>query len=94
MAGFVLEGEWTGYTSAQRRIVHREKINHASYRVPNLRKLHAIIYADGTSLVLHLRNAMPREKVKEINRYGKLIREAEMIGAARVRVTPEGLVPA
>lgn len=94
MSGFVLEGEWTGYKSSQRRIVHREKIAHTSWRVPNLRKLHAIVYTDGTSLILHLRDKKHREKVEEIHGYTKLIREAEMVGAARVRVTAEGLVAA
>lgn len=91
MSGFVLEGEWTGYTSAQRRVVHREKIPAASYRVPNLRKLRTIVYTDGTCLILHLREAKHREKIHEINGYGKLIREAETVGAARVLMTASGL---
>ena len=82
---WVLEGEWTGYTSSQRKVVHREVVTSAK-RAEALRRLHAIVYTDNTSLILHLREAKPREQVHEVNGYGSLIREAEATGKGRVLV--------
>lgn len=81
---FILEGEWTGYTSAQRRVVHREVVS--AKRAEKLKDLHAVVYTDGTSLILCVRAAEPREKVEVINSYGSLIREAEAHGGSRVLV--------
>lgn len=87
---YVLEGEWTGYTSAQRRVVHREIV--IGPRVERLRKLHAIQFTDGTSLILHLREAYSREQVRRIDAYSELIRDAERHGGSHVLVS--ALVPA
>lgn len=81
----ILEGEWTGYTSAQRRVVHREVIGGA--RAKRLRELHTIVFTDGTSLILRIRARAPREKPIVIDSYGSLIREAEAKGGSRVLVT-------
>jgi hypothetical protein len=81
---YVVEGEWTGYTSAQRRVVHREVVD--AKRGERLKGLHAIVYTDGTSLLIRVREAKPREKVERINSYGSLIREAEAKGGSRVLV--------
>ena len=81
---FVLEGEWTGYTSSQSRVVHREVVT--GKRVEALKNLHTIIYTDGTSLLLHLREAKPREKVQEVKSYTSLINDALRVGKARVLV--------
>lgn len=72
----VLEGEWTGYVSSQRRVVHREVIT-SPKRVDRLRNLHSIRYTDGTCLILRLREALHREHVQEIHGYDSLIRECE-----------------
>lgn len=81
---YVLEGEWTGYTSSQQRVVHREVVT--GKRVDRLRNLRTIVYTDGTSLLLHLRPARFREQVHEMDSYGSLIRDAEKIGKSRVLV--------
>lgn len=81
---YVLEGEWTGYTSRQRRVVHREVITEK--RAEKLRSLHRIVYTDGTSLVINVREAKLRERVVSITGYTKLIREAEAHGGSVVRV--------
>lgn len=88
---YVLEGEWTGYTWKQRRVVHREVIKQ-EWLKRQLENLHCIVYTDGTSLILHLREAKPREKVKEIHSYKSLIRDAARYGGSRVLV--EDLVKA
>lgn len=81
---YVLEGEWTGYVPRQQRVVHREVVN--AKRAEKLRGLHAIVYTDGTSLLIRVREARPRERVETINSYGTLIREAEAKGGSRVLV--------
>jgi hypothetical protein len=73
---WVLEGEWSGYTSSQRRVVHRQAIGSgfSDFRAW-CERIHAIRYTDGTTLVLSVRDAEPRERVVEINGYGSLIRD-------------------
>ena len=90
MTRYVLEGEWTGYRSSQQRVVHREVIDDRASgkkRVERLRNLHTIVYTDGTSLNLRLREAKTREKVQTIHSYRELIRDAEMVGKSRVLVS-------
>jgi hypothetical protein len=81
---YVLEGTWTGYTSAQSRVCHREVIGAA--RARRLRDLHKIVYTDGTALLIHVREAGYREKIAPILSYSELIRDAEKIGGPVVRV--------
>ena len=84
MARFVLEGEWTGYSSSQQSVKHREVIDQK--RADRLKNLHAIVYTDGTSLLISLRPALRNEKIRELNQYGALIRQAEATGKSRVLV--------
>ena len=71
---FIIEGEWTGYTSAQRRIVHRTVYPGSFKRLKEwAQRTHAIRYTDGTSLILSVRDCKPREKVQEIRGYTTLI---------------------
>lgn len=81
---FVLEGEWSGYTSSQRQIVHREVVT--KRRAERLKSLRTIVYTDGTTLNLSLRPAEHREKVKEIKSYSSLIYDAENSGQGVYRV--------
>lgn len=73
---FIIEGEWTGHRSSQRRIVHRT-VHPGSMK--QLRtwaeKTCAIRYTDGTALALTVRDAKPRERVQEIHGYDTLIRD-------------------
>ena len=73
---FIIEGEWTGYRSSQRHVVHRT-VHPGSMK--HLRewaeKTHAIRYGDGTAIVLTVRDAKPRERVTEIHGYDSLIRD-------------------
>jgi len=73
---FIIEGEWTGYTSAQQRIVHRT-VHSGSYKRLRAwaKKTHAITYTDGTCLILTVRDAKPRERVKQIHGYDSLIQD-------------------
>ncbi len=70
---YVIEGTWSGYTSRQSRIVHREVTTWEN----KARKIEAgcpgIRFTDGTWLYLTVRIARPREVVKPIHGYGSLI---------------------
>ena len=83
---FIVEGEWSGYRSSQRRIVHRTV---HTYGRESYEKLgHAIYYTDGTSLDLTIRDCKPREKVKEIRGYVELLNKCIQHGVNRVSDLP------
>lgn len=87
---YVLEGEWSGYRSSQRQVAHREVIDtrrHGGQRVERLRVLRTIVFGDGTTLNLSLREAGPREKVPQKLGYPSMIREAEALGKTVVNVS-------
>lgn len=75
---FILEGTWTGYVSRQSRVVHREVVS--AKRAERLKKLHKIVYTDGTALLIFVREAEPRERVETSLSYRELINEAERSG--------------
>ena len=54
-------------------------------------KVNCIVYTDGTSLILRLRERTPREQVREIHGYDSLIRQAERTGRSRVLVADEDM---
>lgn len=70
---YVLEGEWTGYHSGQRRVVHRTVVSEQKAKRISEQKLFWIGYSDGTSLMLNLRPAKPRERVQQIHGYDSMI---------------------
>lgn len=84
---YVLEGEWSGYTSAQRRVVHCEIV--PKRRVEALRKLRLIRYTDGTTLIVTVREAKRGERIKEVKSYSSLIREAESAGHWEYIIRPD-----
>lgn len=75
---YVVEGTWTGYVSRQCRVVHREVVT--ARRASRLRRLHKIIYTDGTALIVDVREADYRERVQEKHQYDDLLLEAERSG--------------
>lgn len=72
---YVLEGEWSGYHSGQRRVVHCTVIPKYIADQIKEQQLHYISYTDGTSLDLSVREAKPRERITEIHGYDSLIRD-------------------
>ncbi len=73
---FIIEGTWSGYTSRQQRVVHRTVHKAAFKRLRAwIEKAHAIYYTDGTYLSLSVRDAKPRERVREIKGYTSLIED-------------------
>ena len=86
---FIIEGIWSGYTSAQSRVVHRQV--YAGVR----KKLRAwadgagcIVYTDGTSLRLSVRDCKPRERVKEVRGYTSLIEDCAFHNVNAVAALP------
>ncbi len=77
-----MEGEWSGYTSQQQRVVHRE-VTLFPAEVAHLR---GITYGDGTSLLLSLRECEPRERVVAIRGYCSLVRAAARLNKSWVHV--------
>lgn len=86
---FVIEGAWSGYTSAQKRVVHRT-VHHASGK--RLRawaeNTHGIRYGDGAMLYLSVRDAKPRERVVELTGYSSLIADCCRHNVSRVDDLP------
>ena len=74
MKRYIIEGTWSGYTSSQERVVHRT-VHRASFKKLRawVKNAGAIYYTDGTTLLLSVRDAKPRERVKEIKGYVSLI---------------------
>ena len=70
---YVLEGEWSGYHSGQRHVVHRTVITPEKAEQIREQNLFAIYYTDGTSLDLSVREAGSHERVTENHGYDSLI---------------------
>lgn len=79
---YVIEGEWSGYRSSQRRVVHRA----VTTRPQRYQGLKAIQFTDNTLLSITLRECEPRERVQEIKGYVNLIEDAADTGLAFVAV--------
>ena len=91
MARYVLAGEWSGYSSSQRRVVHRETINERRRaRYEGRGRLFAVRFTDGTILELSVRPVRRGEKVETLLGYGSLICEAEASTATCFQVRPIG----
>lgn len=71
-ARYVIEGEWTGYTSAQRHVVHRTVHSDPTLR-EWIKKNSMIRYTDGTALVLSCRDLGLYERITEQHGYDSLI---------------------
>lgn len=82
---YIIEGEWGGYHSGQRRIVHREVITPNNKWLARWEALQSIQYSDGTTLSISLRQAKPRERVQQILGYKSLIRDALYSGESFYR---------
>lgn len=63
---FIVEGEWSGYVSSQRRVVHRTV--HTLHRAA-FEKIHDLRFTDGTALYITVRDAKFREKVEVKDQY-------------------------
>lgn len=84
-AMLMIEGEWSGYTSQQKRIVHREYLpkSRAEF-AEKVRAMSCIIFTDGTCLDLTVRE-VSRKDLKPINGYPDLIRDCAYAGVSSVQ---------
>jgi DUF438 domain-containing protein len=80
---FMIEGEWTGYTSAQQRVVHREYVT--KKQADAIRKAipFAITYTDGTKLIIYIKE-VSRRKLPEMHSYDELIKNCVSQGVCTV----------
>jgi hypothetical protein len=82
---FVIEGTWSGYTSAQKKVAHRNVYSSARRKLRSwAESTHAIYYTDGTSLYLSVRDCKPRERIETINGYESLIQDCFFYGVNSV----------
>lgn len=79
---WIVEGEWTGYTSSQTRAVHRKVIT--AKQAAAIKAIGFIRYTDGTGLRLFVRPCKPRERVSEIDGYTSLINDCVRAGHGEV----------
>ncbi|GAG32662.1 unnamed protein product [marine sediment metagenome] len=88
---WMIEGTWSGYTSSQQKIQHREYVSQSKSGnafVEQVRALgYGIRYTDGTMLVLRIAK-VPRRKLRAMDGYGKLIRECIAQGVTSVADLP------
>ena len=89
MKRYIIEGTWSGYVSSQERVVHRT-VHKSSFKKLRtwVENNHAIYYTDGTTLHLSVRDAKPRERVKEIKGYISLISDCAHYNVNRVSDLP------
>lgn len=79
---FMIEGEWSGYSSSQQRICHR---TYHGKKFAELVKAigYAIRFTDGTLLILNVKE-VPRRKNDEIHGYDELISKCAYRGVNSV----------
>lgn len=74
---FVVEAVWQGYRSGQERVVHREVLtrNRDKYEA-----IKSVRFTDNTVMYIEVRDAKPRERVKQIKGYTEVIHGAAYKG--------------
>lgn len=81
---FEITGEWSGYTSSQRKIVHREYTTDKDF-AKKVEDLGSICYTDGTYLDLKVRQLAYKERKQEEKKtYSDLIRKCVSQNTNRV----------
>lgn len=76
---WILEGTWSGYRSGQERVCHR-RILKSKQSVEFWESIHAVVFTDGTTMTMQIRECKPREKVTEIHGYDSLLWEFKSKG--------------
>lgn len=84
MATWMIEGTWSGYTSSQSRVAHREFTTREAF-AKEVEKLGVIRYTDGTCLDLSVsRREGHGKRPPVINGYNTLIRDCISAGVHSV----------
>lgn len=74
MTVYIIEGEWDGYKSSQRRVVHREYTTRKKF-ADEVRELGWIRFSDGTGLSLSVKERHTRTQRQPLSGYSQLIRD-------------------
>lgn len=86
--GWMIEGEWSGYRSGQRRVTHREYVRDAAL-AEKVRALGSIGYTDGTRLDLCVTPHRGKKALPAILGYSQLIRDCVRLGVRSVHALQE-----
>lgn len=76
---YILEGTWSGYTSDQSHIVHREILTSKS-AAKKWEGINQIRFTDGTFLFINVRLVKSREKVVQVPGYSLLMSQVLISG--------------
>lgn len=71
---WMVEGEWSGYTSNQRRVAHRHYTARRQ-EAESISDLGFIQFTDGTALFLNVKQLAARRKLPEVKTYKALIED-------------------
>lgn len=85
MTRHIYEGKWHGYRREQDRVVYREVLA-TKAQVDRRSELRTILFTDGTTLEMSMREALPREKVQPLAGYSSLVHDALNHGGTHVSV--------
>lgn len=88
---YEIVGFWSGYTSSQRSLQHREYTSDKEF-ADKVRALGFIRYTDGTTLDLRVREVSEKNE-KEKHGYSDLIRSCVRHGVASVADLPKRATP-
>lgn len=76
MERYIVEGEWLGHTSAQRKIVHRKVHRLTPKGFARFKAVTSVSFSDNTVMLVSIRKSNPRERVQEILGYTRMIDDA------------------
>ena len=68
---WIIEGQWSGYTSSQSHCCYRQIFDEKKAKA--IESMHRIMFSDGTCLYLSARPAKFREKIVEQKSYQRLV---------------------
>jgi hypothetical protein len=72
MPRFIIEGTWSGYTAAQKRVCHRT-VTTRKRLAEDLAKIHTVEFTDYTKMYIEVRPAKRAEKVTEMKTYSEML---------------------
>lgn len=91
---WMIEGEWSGYTSSQRRVVHRHYTTNRK-EVESIKAIgYGITYTDGTMLILTVKEHTGRKVLPVKDSYRDLIDKCRWAGVSSVQALIDRSKPA
>ena len=71
---WIVEGIWSGYRASQSRPCHRVIVRNRK-TAEAFAKIDTVVFTDGTTMSVPVREAKPREKIQEIHGYTSLLND-------------------